>query len=355
MKTICSLLLSLTLLYACCTEDKEETMFSSIPVHFCVGDVASRGNLPLETNGLFTMGVFAGYEEENERFGPTSVANDYIDNVRYTRQELSHPFAGDDMCYWPFAGRLSFFAYAPYVSSQNIQFSNDYTAGYPRMSYRPTLDVTNQPDFCIATPVLDQHQTTEPIPLHFNHALAQVLFSANYTGELPYDGLYLKVDSIRVCNVIGQKTLIMSDGTPCFEWQADNECPPECRTSYLLRRGGGAELSHLADKQLGNTPGTYVDLTRDNGRLYLLPQQTQHHGDIYLEVTFGYYEMVGGAEVLRASTSTRCDLPETEWLPTNSYRYRFTINLANNTVVNPSVSVEAWKDVHKDADSTHLE
>ena len=265
-------------------------------------DEKTKGLVPLENVTLFTMGVYAGYEEEDETFGPTSPANDYIDNVRYTRSFITNPFAGADVCYWPFSGKLSFFAYAPYISRTFLQAAPDYVSGYPRLSYSPTANVTEQPDFCIADPVLDRHTTAEPIPLVFHHAMSQVLFSANYSGELPdvSSDLYIKVDSIRICNVIGTKTVSVSDGSPCFEWQDDDECPDADRVNYVIERSKNQQIKNEALPEVTDpVTDNYMELTTfngvANGVMYLLPQ-SMDYGEVYLKVTYGYYEMVEAKE-----------------------------------------------------------
>lgn len=324
----------------------------------------TKGQIPVDNANLFTMGVFAGYEEEEETFGPSSPANDFIDNVRYTRSFITNPFAGADVCYWPFNGKLSFFAYAPFISSTFLQFASDYVSGYPRMSYSPTTSVTDQPDFCIAAPVLDRHSSTEPIPLVFHHSLSQVVFSANYAGDMPpivsSSTLYVKVDNIRICNVIGKKTVTMSSGTPCFDWQDDAECPFEDRVSYLLDRPINRQLRNEAlPKATDPVSDNYMELTTldgvANGVMYLLPQ-SMDYGEVYLELTYGYYEMVDTKETLRASARTTCPLPEVTWEPAKTYRYKFTINLAANSIVDPAVAVGTWKDVNNtESNPAHIE
>ena len=324
----------------------------------------TKGQIPLENSTLFTMGVFGGYEEDDESFNSLSVANDFIDNVRYTRSFITNPFAGADVCYWPFSGKLSFFAYAPYISSTFLQFASDYVSGYPRMNYSPTTNVTDQPDFCIADPVLDRHMTTEPIPLVFHHSLSQILFSANYAGDLPAitstSSLYVKVDSIRICNVIGRKSVTMSNGNPCFEWQDDAVCPEADRTSYLIDRSKNQQLKDQAlPKATDPISDNYMELTAvngiANGVMYLLPQ-SMNYGEIFLNVYYGYYEMIGTTETLRASANTSCPLPEVEWLPTRAYRYKFTINLAQSSTVDVKVTVEKWKDINNtESNPIHIE
>lgn len=362
-KKILLLLLCLPLLVACSGDDEEKIApsLSSNQILLTADVGSTRGLVPLETSTLFTIGVFAGYETESETFSSTSLANDFINNVKYQRSFITDSLAGTDVCYWPFVGKLSFFAYAPYISDTYLKFASDYVSGYPRMSYTPFPDVTNQPDFCIATPVLDQHMTTAPIPLHFTHSLCQILFSANYTGDFPSttSKLYVKIDSIKVCNVIGRKTVVMSNGTPCFDWQDDSECPASDRTSYFLRRSGLPEEQHISDDSLyrATTPTTdnYRNMSTANGRLYLLPQ-SMTYGQVYLIVSYGYYEMADGAEVLRASTTTRCNLPAATWLPTYCYRYKFTINLSTSSIVNPTVSVVGWNDVdNTQSNPNHIE
>lgn len=355
---------------ACTREDYalQDKELSGRMVNFsavmCPDGTGTKGQIPTDNKNLFTMGVFAGYEEEEESFGPSSSANDFIDNVRYTRSFITNPFAGADVCYWPFNGKLSFFAYAPYISSTFLQFASDYVSGYPRMTYSPTTNVTDQPDFCLATPVLDRHSSGEPIPLVFHHSLSQVVFSANYAGDFPAiitsSPLYVKVDNIRICNVIGKKTVTMSSGTPCFDWQDDAECPDGDRVSYLLDRSLNHQLNDIElPKATDPVSDNYMELTTvdgvANGVMYLLPQ-TMDKGEVYLELTYGYYEMVDTKETLRASARTSCPLPAVDWEPTKSYRYRFTINLAANSIVNPSIMVETWKDVNNtESNLAHIE
>lgn len=321
---------------------------------------ATKGLVPLDNTNLFTMGVFAGYEEEADNFGAMSPANDYIDNVRYTRSFIENPFAGADVCYWPFSGKLSFFAYSPFISRTFLQFSPDYVSGYPILCFTPAEDVSSQPDFCIADPVLNQHPTTAPIPLVFHHALSQVVFAANYSGVIPdivsTSPLYVKVDNIRVSNVIGKKNVMMSNGSPCFEWQNDADCPGSDRVDYHLDRSIGRQISDVALPQ-ATEPATdnYMDICTGNGRMYLIPQ-SMGYGDIFLEVTYGYYETLEGKEILRTSVTTSCPLPEVEWLPAHAYRYKFTINLASSSVVSPSVEVVLWNEVDNTGiDPIHIE
>lgn len=325
---------------------------------FVSDEYHTKGQDPLQESTLYTMGVFAGYEEEEETFGDESLANDFISNARYVRQFLENPFAGEDVCYWPFAGKLSFFAYAPYVSDSYLQFASDYVSGYPRLSYAPNPDVTEQPDFCIASPVLDRHNNNAPIPLLFHHSLSRIMFAANYAGTLPAisASLYVKVDNIRICNVIGRKTLIMSNGSPCFVWQDDSECPASDRVSYNIDRSPDHQLGEVRlNKATSPVTDNYQDISTANGKMYLLPQSMQY-GDAYLEVTYGYYEMVGTTETLRSSVTTSCNLPAVDWEPTHSYRYKFTINLATSSLVNVSVSVEAWKDAdNTQSNPIHIE
>lgn len=318
----------------------------------------TKGQPPLNDANLFTMGVFAGYEEEDGTFGESSPANDFINNVRYTRSFISNPFAGGDVCYWPFSGKLSFFAYAPYVSDTYLQFAPDYVSGYPRFVYAPTTDVTDQPDLCLAEPKLDQHMTTEPIPLVFHHSLSQVSFSANYSGDLPAvsSKLYVKVDSIRVNNLIGRKSVAVTSGTPCYLWQDDAGCPETDRTCYFIDRGRNHQIADVALPE-ATDPETdnYVNISTANGVMYLLPQGMEY-GDVWLDVSYGYYEMVGTAETLRASVTTRCKLPAVQWEPAKAYRYKFTIELATSIIVTPRLTVDEWQDVdNTGANPIHIE
>lgn len=319
---------------------------SSVAIRFVTEDCvhhSTRGQNPLTTANMTIMGVFAGYEEENETFGESSVANDFINNVQYYRDHAGQDFAGANVTYWPFVGKLSFFAYAPWVAGTNLYVPDSYTSGFLKFHFKQLEDVTNQVDLCIAQPVLDQPQVNTAIPLHFNHALSQVAFSAAYTGELPTASLYVKINKIVLNGIVGEKELTVQSESPFYVWDAEE---PEERISYTLDRiidyphiAANVRLPYI-DNEADVIVENFINITTDNGRLYPIPQ---HVTGASMTVTYGVYEDASGLDVLRGSSTTTCDLPEILWEPTQCYRYRFTIDVTNNTIVNPTVSIVEWE------------
>jgi len=339
---------------ACSYVENNKTTTSDKAIYFSgqmTDESLSKGN-KLDDGNLYTMGIFVGYENEDESFTSSSPANDYSNNVRYSRSLLTLPFAGDTACFWPFKGKLSFFAYAPYISDDYLKLASDYVSGFPRFSYSPTSDVSEQADFCLANPVLDRTITLDAIPLSFNHTLSRILFSANYSNSLPTSSskLFVIVDSVSINNIIGSKTVAVCTGNPCFQWESDDTCTDDVRTNYLITRSDNQLVKDSLLKVTVPASDNYRNISEAQGIMYLIPQSLSL-GNASLTITYGYYEWVGDVEVLRSRITTSCQLPETTWLPAHTYRYKFTINLAANSIVSLSVSVEDWNNINNNTPS----
>lgn len=321
--------------------DECKDMQTAISVQFIASEneYVTRGENPLSGDRIYSMGVFAGYEEEND-FSSESVANDYINNVRYGRSSTAEPFAGEDVCYWPFNGKLSFFAYAPYINDAYIHATPDYEKGFPMMEYMPTPDVVTQNDLCIAKPVLNRLMSTDPIPLSFHHALSQVVFSANFIGDIPASHM-IKVDEIVLYNVIGKKVFSFNDSDDGFSWQDDEGCDYD--TSYTLTRTHDSN-SQIADVGIPKQNGeNYQKLDLPAGVMYLVPQSLEK-GIAYLKVTYGYYRVTSTGDILVTRVTRKVNLPEDcVWESSKRYRFAFSLKEVDHSDIKATVTIEDWQ------------
>ena len=108
---------------------------------------------------------------------------------------------GDDnsyspLKYWPIAGNLDFYAYAPYGSG-NIDASGiTWSATTPVFDITYTVPAAANEDFTIATPVTGAN--SGQVQLKFSHMLSKLDFSAELTDDLSNDGFVLTLDSVAV-------------------------------------------------------------------------------------------------------------------------------------------------------------
>lgn len=149
------------------------------------------------------FGVFAYHHSENfvgeDLFGDSESKLNFMFN-----QEVFHNVSGwtySPTKYWPDAGKLSFFAYAPFsgdISTPNIITdipTDNTTTGFPKFKFNVTNTVSNQIDLLYALPITDVTSITVPnnqndatpsngniINFKFNHALSRIGFSAT-TGS----------------------------------------------------------------------------------------------------------------------------------------------------------------------------
>lgn len=166
---------------------------------------ASRGTPITNESQMTDIGVFCAYTGSSDwttaatpakMFNTRLVRNSSNSKWEYSEPPVSwSPVNGND--------RYSFFAYAPYATTQNgiVVQGNSSTAGIPSISYTTPTDVAFQPDLMTAVSRYNLRPSTSMVSLQMNHALTCVGFSATGNGE--------KVVSVTISGVVNQGSLVM--------------------------------------------------------------------------------------------------------------------------------------------------
>ncbi len=286
---------------------------------------------------------------------PTFGNGDRIGNYffgRPARSQGNGEFCLDTVAYWPASGYgyLSFFAYTP--AAQVRIDANQQDSLVIRFEQYST--VTSQVDFCVAEPVLGRSAPPfNPVPLNFRHTLTNIEFAAKYVDPsniLDSLGYSVRLDSIRVSNVVGTRDIVIKPDSTFFHWK-DN-ISSHSKVDYLITRVGSQLSQNLLDTVL--TVSTLAD-----GRMYLLPQKLDENASV--KVTFSLGTQVYQRGVTRfytvATFTEQLSLPRyaddtPEWRPAQKVRYNLTIDLSNikKFEVKASVYEGHWHDDWQDAE-----
>ena len=244
--------------------------------------------------------------------------------------------------YWTVTGNLSFFMYAPAATASNGITPVYSASGMPGIEYTPsTTDIANQQDLCLARPVLNSTKEIGPVPATFHHTLTQIWFDMNYTGTPP-SGYSVKVENIRLCNIIGTRTATYSTTTPYFEWSGGT---PD--TDYELKLSS----SHLQNVYLPLKPAVEIPVQNSLGRLYLIPQTLDPSACI--EITYSFFDTAPEPDVRKATFTKTVSIPSPSVWPANrTIRYKVTVDVGVSSPINLSgYSIDDWTEsgsVHTD-------
>ena len=242
--------------------------------------------------------------------------------------------------YWTVTGNLSFFMYTPKASANIVPVYP--VSGMPGIEYTPsTTDIANQQDLCLARPVLNATKEIGPVPATFHHTLTQIWFDMNYTGTPP-SGYSVKVENIRLCNIIGTRTATYSTTTPYFEWSGGT---PD--TDYELKLSS----SHLQNVYLPLKPAVEIPVQNSLGRLYLIPQTLDPSACI--EITYSFFDTAPEPDVRKATFTKTVSIPSPSVWPANrTIRYKVTVDVGVSSPINLSgYSIDDWTEsgsVHTD-------
>ncbi|MDR1341919.1 MAG: fimbrillin family protein [Prevotellaceae bacterium] len=213
--------------------------------------------------------------------------------------------------YWPAAhGKVSFFAIAPVpdpaTNGISLVDGNAYT-GYPSFTVTPPASPALQQDVCVAAALnLADNTDDGKVPLHFDHVMAKVTFSAKYTSDNG-EALDVELKQLKLSGIYSSNTLHLT--ATGFTWDTPDDA------------NKGAYTLSVADNTLVGTPliknGDKGDTTvsTDAGTLMLAPQTVS---GATLEVTTRW---VGNVTEMRP-----IDMPEMKLEAGKSYKYNLTID-----------------------------
>ena len=158
--------------------------------------------------GFSSFGVF-GFHTLDDYTTTSGSTSSFIPNLEVSKQ-TSGKWDFTTTQYWPSTGKVSFFAYFPYVNGTNnygIGISNLQT-DVPALYYTTPQSVENQPDLMVAKSQLNQNRNI--VDLEFVHALSCIGFSINGSDKAIE---YIAVTGI---STAGSLSLNYSQGQPSW-------------------------------------------------------------------------------------------------------------------------------------------
>ena len=188
------------------------------------GVTGSQTTETLKTNGF---GVLACYTEGD--YNQSSATPNFMYNTKVTGSSAADgttTWSYDQKRYWPTSGKISFFAYAPYVNIQGtetsgiISLSNNNTSN-PNITYNLGGDITNCVDLLKgvkkgtdADNNINLTSGSGVVGFTFKHALAK--FNINAVASSAVDAnTKITIDNITITNtnLLQSGTLSLVDGT----------------------------------------------------------------------------------------------------------------------------------------------
>ena len=302
------------------------------------------------------FGVFAWMYPKGSYFEGTASSVQYIDNARggYSFTESGTDYwTLTPTTYWPAGQKLSFFAYAPWQNTSGTTLNmpvNDGADVYPRGTYTVPSNVSMQPDFCLAEPVLNRSSSQGSVPLVFNHALTRVLFYMNAHGDVyPGIGRYYKVTSLSIHNVVGSNSFTLGTGENGFTWDRLQRTDLSNRTaSYDLSVAGGTLVDSVmpfvweVESETGFDKYLCLNGTED-GSLYMLPQPMTTAAYVSFVVSAFGSDGMGGYTWIEDLPVATVPLPEiTVWQPGRTVAYILSYDSTSYDDLKFSVNISPW-------------
>lgn len=264
------------------TDDYEA---STVEIGFSADESTTRADIKESFESGDSFGVHAYYVPDDGTI--TSSTTAYISN-------LSVGYNGSDWTYspakyWPLSGTLSFFAYYPYVEAVETDDTTDeniedgsvaaaaalYTSTeeselsgtsislyknsgeYPKISYTPHQDVSQQVDFMTATSYDKYYSNSDDgVSFNFAHQLTRIKFAAAHNCG---SGATVKITSITLngkANAVGT-----FDENGNFSWDSYNESADDI--SFTITSEAGQLNSEAIDDY--STTSEYKDLMAYTG------------------------------------------------------------------------------------------
>lgn len=224
---------------------------------------------------------------------------DWMKNIKLTRTNGAWGYT--DTKFFVTGYKYSFAAYAPYDATVTDPTSISYTASTTLSEQKDLMyaDVIDK-DFSTVAPT----GGTASVALKFNHALAQLKFSAKTAAD--YSAYYdVKVTNVKVVDVLSKAVLNAKTG----EWGT-----PETNATYAQK---------VADKVLNDKDYTALESAGDDV-LMLIPQTLPAGSKVVMTVVATNKT----DNTITKTTDIDVAFPANDaWTKNSTYRYKVTLNL----------------------------
>lgn len=322
------------LAFASCSNDEVETKAvqkSADAVNFLPAmNNATRGEIFTDAGfsnspGKFKVIIDGNFYTADPGNGAAAGAVSTTDEVSYNTSnsawELTNPL-------WWGDGTTSakFTAYAP---------SDAGSASSGELTYNINTVVADQKDLVVAYNEGNRTEFSSGVPLHFRHALSQILVNASYADDAnfntnTFNTLEVKIKAVRFSNIYGTGKLTL----PTASTAAGESYTPTWATSGSVTSFASADIT---------TPSVLTSTTQSivaaSSPMLLLPQSVAATTDLTTTPTGAYLEVK--ANVIKKATSGDAQIyPKTEgsydWIAVpvtiawdGGYKYTYTLNFSN--------------------------
>lgn len=358
-----------------------------------------------ETNygGFGIMAYYTGSKTWDEMVAnsPAELKPTFMFNQKVTYDKTNTAWTYSPVKYWPNDpnAKVSFFAYAPYESSETssrvgIATSKITETGTPKINFtlKPADKLDKMVDLVVATDK-DRSQTADAIQFDFEHILSKIAFKAKLGAD--YAGLDGTESFIYITHmwIIGKtQTNSLSILTPKLEANAKSKfyttatwkdlkwdyngatiADEDYSLNSLMKMetdkiteiwdgSGGTDIGEkeIAGIKLYNAAGSKeVNLFKDDHFLYLIPVNetsataASNPGSGEDEIQIGFhYDIVtkdksstsASPKYLVSHIESKVSLPEKHMKRNTKYTYTFTINLKEIKV--SAAKVADWGEDH---------
>lgn len=305
------------------------------------------GNTELYSSGF---GVFAYYTKNELWESANATTPNFMNNTQVCSIDNGTSWTYSPTKYWPVTqgDKISFFAYAPYVSS--------LTATGSKLNYTVPTDVDGQVDLMWSNSITTDLQRQE-VHFNFQHALSRIGFTADAEigGKSPvdeYEKVVMKVKKI----VLTSSSDNTGTGIGSFYKRAALEMNNQTDVALWTYIAGSETQSYtlteseLVSRELTlnkeNTKVTSVSLTDDDNYLMIIPQDFSAGGfNVYVEYDVDLYFTGNGtsSEYQYFTYTNGCvGNLKLEFKPAKSYIINIQLGLKDATL--GEISITDWKE-----------
>lgn len=253
----------IALTFIACNKNDIETNCNK-KIEFLANNLQQQCNLKtkgieLTNDNIRSFGVYAYYHKPLDEEITTSSPN-FMLNQKVEKDGTTWKYS--PIKYWPREGSISFCAYSPYSTGNNILLSTtSQSKGYPQITYITPDSFLNQIDLLISTPLLYQTigdlNANKKIVIPFKHALSSINFKAKMRSAATFP---IKIRSIKIESLKNKAEYNYNKLTWIFTTDAEEK-------SYELTIANN-ELENIdISKNTTSTP-----LFKANNTLMVLPQ-----------------------------------------------------------------------------------